>query len=241
MARRRVDLALLELSRGQSAAALGLVSDALRAPRPDEPDRRRWAEGAAIEALLGLGRHEEAGEALVDFERPAANEGFARLRADANRARARYLAAMGDTDGADAAIAEAEAIHRRMEDRWELARTLLAAGEIHRRARRRARARTALREALELFTFLGARLWAKQARQQLARVDTARAPGEGRGPGELTPTQRRVAELVASGLTNRQVADQLFMSPHTVDAHLKAIYQSLGINSRAELRSALSP
>jgi DNA-binding CsgD family transcriptional regulator len=121
-----------------------------------------------------------------------------------------------------------------MEDRWELARTLLLAGEIHRRGRRRARARAALSESLEAFEFLGARLWADQAREQLGRI------GAGRVDGGLTPTQREVAELVASGLTNRQVADRLFMSPHTVEAHLTVIYRSLGIRSRQELNAALA-
>jgi DNA-binding CsgD family transcriptional regulator len=71
---------------------------------------------------------------------------------------------------------------------------------------------------------------------QLARIDAPREAG-----GGLTPTQRRVAELVASGLTNRQVADRLAMSPHTVEAHLSAIYRALEIQSRAQLRGALTP
>jgi DNA-binding CsgD family transcriptional regulator len=82
--------------------------------------------------------------------------------------------------------------------------------------------------------FLGARLWAKQARDQLARIDATREKGG------LTPTQRRVAELVASGLTNREAADRLFMSPHTVEAHLSAIYRALDIGSRGQLAAALA-
>ena len=74
----------------------------------------------------------------------------------------------------------------------------------------------------------------QQAREQLARISGARPPGE------LTPTQHRVAELAAGGLTNRQVADRLSMSPHTVEAHLSAAYQALGIRSRSELRAALA-
>ena len=171
---------------------------------------------------------------VTRLEEHARSHGSPRLIAEAVRARARLLAAAGDLDGADAAIGEAEAIHRRIEDPWELAHTLLAAGEIHRRARRRARARAALREALESFAFLGARLWARQAREQLARIDAAREQGG------LTPTQRRVAELAASGLTNRQVADRLFMSAHTVEAHLSAIYRALDITSRSQLSAALS-
>jgi DNA-binding NarL/FixJ family response regulator len=105
---------------------------------------------------------------------------------------------------------------------------------VHRRARARARARAALREALELFAFLGAAPWARHAREELGRIDAPRADGG------LTPTQRRVAELVAGGLRNRQVADRLSMSVHTVEAHLSAVYQALGIRSRAEVASALA-
>ena len=110
---------------------------------------------------------------------------------------------------------------------------ILLAGEIHRRSRRRARARAALSEALEAFEHLSAASWAVLAREQLGRI------GSGREADGLTPTQREVAELVAQGLTNRQVADRLFMSPHTVEAHLSAVYRSLGIRSRAALDAAL--
>ena len=230
----RADLALLELSRGDAAAALVLVAEALDPPGPDEPPRRRWAEAVAIEALQGLGRHADARRALDEFGRYARSQQSPRLDGEDQRARARLLAADGEADAADAAIAEAEAIHRRMDDRWELARTLLAAGEVHRRARRRARARAALREALELFAFLGASLWARRAREELSRIE---APRE---EGVLTPTQQRVAELVASGMRNRQVADRLSMSVHTVEAHLSAVYQALGIRSRSQVAAALA-
>lgn len=229
----RGDLALLELSRDDAGAALDFVADALTAISSDEPLRRRWAQGVAVEALVAAGRHDEASAAIDTLEEHARSHGSPRFIADALRARARLLAAAGDLDGADAAVAEAEAIHRRMEDRWEVARTLLVAGEVHRRTRRRARARAVLREAVETFSFLGARQWAKQAQEQLGRI------GATREEGGLTPTQRRVAELVASGLTNRQAADRLFMSAHTVEAHLSTIYRALGIRSRAELRATL--
>jgi DNA-binding NarL/FixJ family response regulator len=230
----RTDLALLQLSRGEPAAAMELVADARDAPDRHEPPRRRWAQSVVVEALLALGRHEDARHVLDDFESYAASHGSPRLRGEALRARARLMAADGEVDRADAAITEAVALQRRIENRWELARTLLVAGEVHQRARRRARARAALREALELFAFLGAGLWARQAREELSRID---APRE---EGGLTPTQRRVAELVAAGLRNRQVADRLSMSVHTVEAHLSAVYRALGIRSRSEIAAALA-
>jgi ATP/maltotriose-dependent transcriptional regulator MalT len=230
----RIELASLELSRGDAQAALDFVVDAITSPAEGEPRRRRWAQSVVADALVALGRHDEAHSVLSDLEDHARAQGSPRLTAEALRARARLLAATGEVEEADAAIAEAEAIHRRLEDPWELARTLLVAGEVHRRARRRARARAVLREALETFTFLGARLWAKQAREQLGRI------GATREDGSLTPTQREVAELVASGLTNRQVAGRLSMSPHTVEAHLSATYRALGIRARGELGAALA-
>ncbi|MGH2444595.1 MAG: AAA family ATPase [Candidatus Limnocylindria bacterium] len=229
----RADVALLELSRGDAEAALQLVSEAVDARATDEPDRHRWGQAVAVEALVALGRLEDAGRALDDLGQHARTHPTPRLQAEILRARARILAARGDVEEADAAIAEAQAIYRRIEDPWELARTLLVAGEVHRRARRRAKARTALREAIETFTFLGAGMWANTARDQLARI------GAHREADGLTPTQRSVAELVVGGLTNRQVANRLSMSAHTVEAHLTAIYRSLGIRSRTDLRAAL--
>ncbi|MGH2417556.1 MAG: LuxR C-terminal-related transcriptional regulator, partial [Candidatus Limnocylindria bacterium] len=230
----RLDLALLELSRGDAQAALDVVSDAATERAGDESHRRLWAQPVASEALVALGRHDEARAALDALEEQARKPVPPTLKAVVLRARARLLAATGDLEGAERAVEEAEALHRRFEDGWEVARTLLVAGEVYRRSRQRARARAVLREALEVFSFLGAKLWAKQARESLARI------GATRGEGGLTPTQRRVAELVASGLTNRQAADRLSMSAHTVDAHLKAIYRELGINSRSQLAAALS-
>ena len=230
----RTDLALLELSLGQPDAALDVVAGALEPPGTDDSGRRRWAQPVAADALVAQGRTAEARTLLDGYLEHFTGHGSPRLRADGLRSRARLLAAVGDADGADGTIAEVETIHREMGDAWELARTLLVVGDIHRRARRRARARASLREALDAFASLGARLWERQARDQLARIDGAREEGG------LTPTQLKVAQLVATGLSNREVADRLFMSGHTVEAHLSAIYRALGIRSRGQLSAALA-
>ncbi len=230
----RHDLALLELSRDDPAAALEVVAGAIDPSGPDESERWEWGRAPAVEALVALGRHDEAHRVLDALERYVKRVGWPIFGAWAARARARLLAGEGDLHAATISIAEAEANHRRMGDRWELGRTLLVSGEIHRRARRRAKARTALTEALETFEFLGARLWARNARQQVVRIGAARED-----PLGLTATQREVAELVAGRLTNRQVADRLFMSVHTVEAHLSAIYRTLDIGSRRDLAWAL--
>ena len=85
---------------------------------------------------------------------------------------------------------------------------------------------------MEVFDGLGAALWADQTRAELARIG-------GRAPSSLalTPTENKVAALVALGGTNREVADALFVSVHTVEANLKRIYRKLGVRSRTELAS----
>jgi len=105
-------------------------------------------------------------------------------------------------------------------------------GAVERRAKRKREARETLRRALDTFEKLGAPLWAEKASAELARIG-------GRVPAllGLTPTEGRVAELVASGSTNREVAEALFVSVHTVEANLKRIYRKLGIRSRTELAS----
>jgi DNA-binding CsgD family transcriptional regulator len=114
------------------------------------------------------------------------------------------------------------------------------AGEIHRRAKRKRLARTALEEAIEMFARLGAALWLEIARSELARIPGRRA---GANAGTLTATERQVADLVSAGRTNREVAEALFLSVHTVEANLRRIYRKLGVRSRTELaaRAAVPP
>ena len=91
-----------------------------------------------------------------------------------------------------------------------------------------------MRAALEQFEQLGAPTWVERTRAELDRVGLRRAPEE------LTATERRVAELAASGLTNREVAGKAFISPKTVQANLARVYRKLGISSRAELGARMS-
>jgi DNA-binding NarL/FixJ family response regulator len=81
---------------------------------------------------------------------------------------------------------------------------------------------------------IDAKLWFRRAQAELARLGTHRAPGE------LTPTERRVAELATTGITNREIAAAAFMSPKTVEANLSRIYRKLGIRSRAQLAMRLA-
>jgi DNA-binding CsgD family transcriptional regulator len=118
---------------------------------------------------------------------------------------------------------------------FERARTQLAYGEHLRRRRRRVDARPHLREALATFEDLGAGPWATRAEQELrASGETARRR-DANAAVELTPTERQVAQLVRGGLSNREVAAQLFVSPRTVDFHLRNVFAKTGIASRAGL------
>lgn len=119
--------------------------------------------------------------------------------------------------------------HDRLPMPFERARTQLLVGQLHRRQRRRDVASATLREALATFEALGTPLWAERARAELNRASGTRSGAE------LTATERQVAECAASGMSNRDVAAALFISPKTVEANLSRIYRKLNIRSRAEL------
>ena len=107
---------------------------------------------------------------------------------------------------------------------------MLLLGQLQRRLRKKETARVTLSEALKVFEEIGTPLWTERARAELARTNVA--PSHDLG---LTPSEQRVAELAASGMTTRDVAAALFISPKTVETNLARIYRKLGIKSRAEL------
>ena len=229
-------LGFLELSLGEHAAAAEALDDLTTrveaqglidpfAFSPFLPDE--------IEALIALGQLERAEPLIGLLERRGRELDRAWALATAGRCRGLLLSARRDQPGALDAVERALAQHDRLAMPLELARTLLVRGEIARRGRRKRAARESLMRALAIFERLGAMLWAERARTDLARLGLRAAPGE------LTESERRVAELAASGLTNRDVAAQLFISPKTVEANLSRAYRKLGIHSRAELGARL--
>jgi DNA-binding NarL/FixJ family response regulator len=119
-------------------------------------------------------------------------------------------------------------------DPFERGRTMLVAGTIAQRAKQKRKAREALEQAAEIFDRLGARLWSEKAHTALERTG-----GQRSGELGLTPTEQRVAELVAKGRSNKEVAGALFVSVRTVEATLSKIYRKLEIESRAELTARL--
>ncbi|MER6948174.1 helix-turn-helix transcriptional regulator [Nonomuraea sp. NPDC000554] len=121
---------------------------------------------------------------------------------------------------------------------FEKALTQLDLGEWLRRRRRNAEARPHLSATLECFRRLDAQPWIDRA---AAELRAAGAPAAGAGPAsELTAQEQQIAELAAQGLTNRDIAARLYLSPRTVGYHLYRIFPKLGISARAQLRDALS-
>jgi DNA-binding CsgD family transcriptional regulator len=188
-----------------------------------------WSEPFQVESLLALGELGRAKEALARLEERGRR--FPRLWIDVTLPRARGLVLTAEGDLL-AALAALERLDRATASQlpFELGWALLARGQLLRRTKQRRAAATALSEALQIFERLGAPTWIDRTRAELARVAPRR-----RAPDELTETERLVAELAATGLTNREVAKAAFVSTKTVEANLARVYRKLGIRSRAEL------
>jgi DNA-binding CsgD family transcriptional regulator len=188
----------------------------------------------AVEALVALGRPDEA-EPLVDrLEEQGRSLDRPWARAMAMRGRGLLLAHQGDQLGALEAIDRALEEHKLVPQPFDLARTLLLKGEVERRTKQKAAARSSLTQAVDVFEQLGSPLWAAKARKELDRIG-----GRPPSPTYLTATERQVAELVAEGKTNAEVAGLLFLSVHTVRSNLRRIYGKLGVRNRSELAAEL--
>jgi DNA-binding NarL/FixJ family response regulator len=219
-------LALLDLGRGRWSDALARLRS-LADPTlslTTLPDR--------VEAAVRAGRRQEAKAALERFEAAVAVSpapwALARLEA------CRALVASGDAAGEhfEEALRLAAGVHA-----FDRARVQLLYGEHLRRARRRADARVQLRSALAAFEDCRADPWCERARGELrASGETARKRDA--GPlDQLTPQEAQIAGFVAQGLSNKAVASQLFLSPRTIDAHLRNVFAKLGLSSRTQLAS----
>jgi DNA-binding CsgD family transcriptional regulator len=147
----------------------------------------------------------------------------------------RSKALLASGDAADTEFREALRTHVGIDRPLDQARTALLYGEYLRRERRRVEAREPLRGALETFDRLGAVLWAERARSELRATGETARKREPNTLDRLTRQELQVVRAVGQGSTNREVAAQLFISPRTVDHHLRSIFQKLGISSRSEL------
>jgi DNA-binding CsgD family transcriptional regulator len=243
------DRCLTEFDRPTRARDVGLTSVVSR-------DVMLWARGvaatdAALHHLEQITHTMVKNMSALDRMEAAARAG----RADLVDAWAGELATLADLTGAPWAMAsaaharalladgsEAQALferaldaHARSPRRVDRARTELAFGEFLRRSRHRVAAREHLRAALDTFEDVGAARWATRARHELRASGETSRRRDVSAPVDLTPQERHVAELVRQGLNNRDAAAQLFLSPRTIDFHLRNVFTKLGVSSRAEL------
>ncbi|MFB7738851.1 AAA family ATPase [Streptomyces sp. NPDC056112] len=195
------------------------------------PACRRLAALDLFDAAIRGNRPGLARTWLAELEQFAAGTGLPAATAVVEHGRA-LLAAGSD---AEAHFQQALAAHAGSPRLPNRARTHLAFGEHLRRVRRRVDAREHLRTALALFEGLGATSWAQRAAQELRASGESVRRRDVATATELTPQERQVAALVRQGLSNRDVAAQLFVSSRTVDFHLRNCYAKLGVASRAEL------
>ncbi len=221
-------VAVLELSRGNPAAAWDAAGPFVDRLGGDETITA-YLLPPAVDALIELGELERAERLLARLERCAC--GMAWGAAAVARLGATLAAARGDLDAAEAQLTRA---HAAATLPFERALMLLVEARVRRRRRRKRAARESLSRALALLEGMDARLWAGRARDELARVSP------GRAPGELTVSERRVAQLAAEGRSNKQIASALSMAVHTVEVHLSRTYAKLGVGSRAQLAHLLA-
>ena len=215
----------------EAVAALEPVERLEEGSGHEEPTIVPWAPDL-VEAYARQGRVADASRVLATLARQAASSGSAVAGAATARCRGLF------EEDFDQAFAEALRLHDRRPMPFERARTLLAYGRRLHRARRRAEARDRLRQALRGFVELRANAWAQQAEAELRSAGARRRRTS--GGGLLTPQELRVAAAVRRGRTTRQIAAELFLSPKTVEFHLRQIYLKLDVHSRAQLVAALA-
>jgi ATP/maltotriose-dependent transcriptional regulator MalT len=235
-------LGVVQLARGLASLADGNYEEAYdrlyRVFDPRDPAyhfTRCWAIGDIVEAAVHCGRQNTARRLLADME--SIGEATPLPRLNVGLAFARPLLA----EDADAEPLFVSALAQDLRS-WPFfrGRLLLAYGSWLRRQRRLAESRTPLRVARETFDAMGAVPWGQRARQELkAAGETSRE----RTPGawdQLSPQELQIAQMAAQGLSNREIAQQLYLSHRTVGSHLYHVFPKLGITSRAQLHQALS-
>jgi DNA-binding CsgD family transcriptional regulator len=230
-------LAELELGHGRLKPAIDRLQEKRRTLEElgiTDPDLSPLPE--LVEAIVRSAGTVEATQGWETFARLAEAKGQPWALARLERSRG----LLAGPEELDSHFAEALRLHAATPDRFEEARTRLCYGERLRRAGRRVHAREQLRAALATFDALTAAPWAERARAELlATGERARR----RDPGtldELTPQELQIGIVLAEGRTTREAATRLFLSPKTVEYHLRHVYLKLGVSSRAELSGRLA-
>ncbi|WP_261992630.1 helix-turn-helix transcriptional regulator [Streptomyces sp. adm13(2018)] len=229
-----------------ASAALAEVAELETLSGSADPGMLRW-QADAVEAFAASGRHERA-RTLLDAmqDTVGSHPGRAGLRAALTRARAVCAHLDGRPDEAVKLLTDAAHGFAELGLRVEEGRVHLTRGRVERRRRRRATARKSWETALEVFAGVQARPWIALTEEHIARLTARQAPArlsaaEPRAAHGLTDHEWRLAELVCRGATNREAAQQMFVSEKTVETMLSRIYRKVGIRSRTQLSRALTP
>jgi DNA-binding CsgD family transcriptional regulator len=220
-------LGLLDLGRGRLDTALAQLETISQAPMRYHASALR-AIPDLVEAAVRLGQSQRAAEPFARFSQWARCADTPSTDALVERCHA-----LLDTDGdPERHYLAALKLH---EESFEQARTQLLYGTWLRRARRKADARTQLRAAVDYLDRINATPWAARARAELSATAATTPRPDRNGLPRLTPQELQVARLAAEGLSNRDIAAQLFLSPRTVGYHLYKAYPKLGITCRSQL------
>ena len=222
---------VLELGLGRYDAAL---TAALAVHRDDPPGLGTYVLPDLVEAAVRSGNQ---GAARSAAERLAGRAVDDTALAAGLLARSRAL--LAGTGGAEELYQQAVERLRHPGEEPHLARAHLLYGEWLRRRRRRRDARLQLHTAIELFDALGFEAFGQRSRGELLATGERTGRRDGRDSGQLTPQEMQVARLVVGGASNRQVAEQLFISPNTVEYHLQKVFRKVGVSSRTQLARAL--
>ena len=218
-----------------------LVTMAENVPALSEPGLWPWVDVLANAQVIE-GRLDDADRLLHRYETRAAERGHRSAAARLKYARGRHLGATGDIHAARRAFEEGLELLDGLGLRYDQARVNFAYGQTLRRAGKRRAADTIIGTARELYLSLGATAYVERCDRELKAggLTTSRPDRDGtpKDAVELTPQEEAVTTLVARGLSNREVAAELFISPKTVQYHLTRIYAKLGLRSRSELAAS---
>ena len=235
-------IGFLHLSTGHNSAAgtaLGEAWDVSWSIGIRDPGAYRFAPDlveacVATRSIASTGSTINAEEATSWLEERARVLDHPWAAAAGARCRGLLRAVAADPEGAAVLLGDAIDRYTTLGMPFDAGRTALSLGQLLRRQKRKRAARENLQMALGVFEGLGAVVWADRARSELSRIG-----GRASTPYDLTPSERQVAHLVASGHRNREVAEALYMTVNTVETNLSRIYRKLGVRSRSELAATL--
>lgn len=189
--------------------------------------------GDLVDALVATERYQEARNVIEELTRLSLEQEHPWGLLTARRGESLLELTTSDiyVETAAARLEEAATGYGSLDLEFEMARSLLSLGMVQRRFKKWGAARSSLERAAEIFDDGGSPGWANRAREELKRLSGRRAGP----PNELTPTETRVVRLAANGMSNKQIAAELFVTVNTVEGHLSRAYAKLGVSSRAQL------